>query len=89
LAGEDQKNPFGESGEGADQIFDLSPFLQVIHAPQRAEDALDGPFAFPAVLDDLEVLMGPRFLDAGEHGMSPFWHPIYNQQYPHSQGKSL
>jgi hypothetical protein len=75
FARKNQKDSFGESGEGADQVFDLSPFPQVIHATQRAEDALEGPFSLPAILNDLEVLMGPRFLDAGEHGMSPFLTP--------------
>jgi hypothetical protein len=72
LAGEDQKDLFREAGKGTDQVFDLTPFLQVIQASHREEDTLDGSFSLSAVLDDLEILMGSGFLDAGEQGMPPF-----------------
>jgi len=39
-----------------------------IHAPYRGDYALDGLFVLPAVLDDLEVLIGACLLDSCEHG---------------------
>ena len=54
---QDQQDLFREAGKGPDQVFDLSSFLKMIHAANRGDDPLDGPLAFPAVLDDLEVLM--------------------------------
>src|SRR5208337_2047542 len=57
LAGENQKDLFREAGKGPDQVFDLSSFLKIIHAANRGDDPLDGPLAFPAILDDLEILM--------------------------------
>jgi hypothetical protein len=67
LAGEDQKDFFGKSRKGADQVFDFSPFLQVIHPANCSDDPLNGPLAFPVVLNDLEVLMQSRLFDSGEH----------------------
>jgi hypothetical protein len=47
----------------------------MIHPAECGDDPLDGFGAFPVVLDDLEVLMGSRFLDSGEHGVPPFVTP--------------
>jgi hypothetical protein len=47
----------------------------MIHSANRGDDPLDGLLAFPAVLDDLEVLMRSRFFDSGEHRVVSFMTP--------------
>ena len=71
FAGENQKDFFRESRKGSNQVFDLSSFLKIIHPANRGDDPLDGLWAIPAVLDDLEVLMRPRFFDSGKHRVPP------------------
>jgi len=71
LAGEDQKNLLGKTGKGANKVFDLPLLLNLIHSPNGSHDPLDGFCSFPAVLDDLKVVVLTRFFDSCKHEEPP------------------
>jgi hypothetical protein len=54
---QNQENLLGETGKGTDQVFDLSLLLNLIHATDGGDDPLNGFRSFPAVLNDLQVLV--------------------------------
>ena len=71
LPGQNQKDLLGKSGKGAHQVFDLALRLDLIHPPDGGDDPLDGFGSFPAVLDDLEILVLTGCLDSRKHETPP------------------
>src|SRR5512139_550717 len=67
-ARQDQQHLLRVAGERADERLDLSLCLETVHAANGADDPLDDSGSFSSGFDDLQVLVAPRFLDAGEHG---------------------
>lgn len=50
------------------QVLDLALLLDLIHPADGGYDRLDGFCSFPAVLDDLEVLVLPDFFTLANMG---------------------
>src|SRR5512139_290790 len=67
-ARQDQQHLLRIAGERAHKCLDLSLCLETVHAANRSDHSLDDTGSFSSGFDDLQVLVAPRFLDAGEHG---------------------
>jgi hypothetical protein len=68
LSGQNQKDLLGKPGKGTNQVLDLTLLLNLIHSADGGNDPLDGFGSFPAVLDDLEILVLTGCLDSRKHG---------------------
>ena len=68
LSGEDKKNLLRKPGEGTHQVLDLTLLLDLIHPADSGDNPLDGLGSFPAILDDLEVLIQTGFFHSRKHG---------------------
>jgi len=71
FTGEDHQGGLGEPGDGTHQAFDVTLLLEIFKPSQRCDNPLNRLFTFPAVLDDLQVLILACFFNSGEHGESP------------------
>src|SRR5450830_1557409 len=68
---QNQEDLLGETGKGTDQVLNLSLLLNLIHAADSGNYPLNGFRSFPAVLNDLEVLVLTGFFDSRKHGEPP------------------
>jgi hypothetical protein len=79
FTGEDHQGGLGEPGYGTNQTFDVTLLLELFKPTQSCNNPLNRLFTFPAVLDDLQVLILACFFNSGEHGESPLFDtPLLN-----------